>query len=45
MTDHELRVVLAKSREDAEAHLKRHSDLGPRYVSYYGEVGSIIDLT
>jgi len=43
-TDSEMRIVQAESREAAEKFLKRHGDKGPRYVSYYGEVGSIIKV-
>jgi hypothetical protein len=43
-TDSEMRVVQAESREAAEKFLKRLGDKGPRYVSYYGEVGSIIKV-
>jgi len=43
-TDHDMRIVQAESREAAEKFLKRHGDKGPRYVSYYGEVDSIIKV-
>ena len=43
-TDSEMRIVQANSRSEAEAFLKRHGDKGPRYVSYYGQVDSIIKV-
>ena len=43
-TDHEMRIVQAESREAAEKFLKSNGTNGPRYVSYYGQVDSIIKL-
>ncbi len=43
-TDHDMVIVQARSRSEAEAHLKRHGDRGPRYVSFYAEVDSIIKI-
>jgi hypothetical protein len=43
-TDQEMVIVKAESREKAEAFLKRHKDLGPRYVSYYGEQDKIVEV-
>jgi hypothetical protein len=43
-TDQEMRIVQATSREAAEQFLKRNGANGPRYVSYYGEVDSIVKL-
>lgn len=43
-TDHEMRIVQAESREAAEQFLKRNGTNGPRYVSYYGQVDSIVKL-
>ena len=43
-TDQEMVIVKAESREKAEAYLKRHKDLGPRYVSYYGVQDKIIEV-
>lgn len=43
-TDQEMVIVQAESREKAEAHLKRNKDLGPRYVTYYGEQDKIIKI-
>ncbi len=43
-TDQEMVIVKAESREAAEAHLKRHKDLGPRYVSFYGVQDKIIEV-
>ena len=43
-TDSEMRIVQAPSRSEAEAFLKRNGENGPRYVSYYGEVDSIIKV-
>lgn len=43
-TDHDMVIVQANSRSEAEAYLKRHGTNGPRYVSYYGEVDSIIKI-
>lgn len=36
-TDEQMIIVQAESREQAEKHLKRNGDNGPRYVTYYGE--------
>ena len=43
-TDHEMRIVQAPSREQAEALLKGNGEHGPRYVSYYGSVDSITKI-
>lgn len=43
-TDHDMVIVQANSRSEAEAYLKRNGDRGPRYVSYYGQVDSIINV-
>ena len=43
-TDSDMRIVQAESREAAEKFLKRHGDRGPRYVSYYGEVDTIVKV-
>lgn len=43
-TDHDMVIVKAESQEKAEAYLKRNKDLGPRYVTYYGEQVSIIEV-
>jgi hypothetical protein len=43
-TDHDMIIVQAKSRSEAEAYLKRNGENGPRYVSYYGEVDTIIKV-
>ena len=43
-TDSDMRIVQAESREAAETFLKRHGDRGPRYVSYYGEVDTIVKV-
>lgn len=43
-TDHDMRIVQAESREAAEQFLKRNGENGPRYVSFYAEVDSIIKV-
>jgi hypothetical protein len=43
-TDEEMVIVKAESKEKAEAFLKRNKDLGPRYVTYYGEQIGIIEV-
>jgi hypothetical protein len=43
-SDYDMRVVKAKSQADAEAHLKRHGDHGPRYVTCYGSTDKIIEV-
>lgn len=43
-TDHDMVIVQARSRSEAEAYLKRNGDRGPRYVSYYGETERIINI-
>lgn len=43
-TDQEMVIVQAKSREDAEKFLKRNGERGPRYVSFYQEIDSIIKV-
>lgn len=43
-TDEEMVIVKAESKEKAEAFLKRNKDLGPRYVTYYGEQVGIIEV-
>ena len=43
-TDQEMVVLKAESREAAERHLKRNGDLGPRYVTYYGEQEKIVEV-
>jgi hypothetical protein len=43
-TDEDMVIVKAESREKAEAFLKRNKDLGPRYVTYYGEQVGIIEV-
>jgi hypothetical protein len=35
-TDSSMVIVQAKTREQAEAWLKRHGEHGPRYVTFYG---------
>jgi len=43
-TDHNMVIVQAASRAAAEAHLKRNGDRGPRYVTFYGAVDSIVKV-
>ncbi len=43
-TDQDMVIVQAPSRAAAEAYLKRNGDRGPRYVSFYAEVDSIIKV-
>lgn len=43
-TDEEMVIVKAESKEKAETFLKRNKDLGPRYVTYYGEQVAIIEV-
>lgn len=43
-TDHDMVIVQANTRSEAEAYLKRHGDKGPRYVSYYGETDTVIKV-
>lgn len=43
-TDHSMVIVQAESREAAETYLKRNGEHGPRYVSYYGEQETIIEV-
>lgn len=43
-TDEEMVIVKAESKEKASAFLKRNKDLGPRYVTYYGQQDKIIEV-
>lgn len=43
-TDEEMVIVKAECKEKASEFLKRHKDLGPRYVTYYGEQEKIIEV-
>jgi hypothetical protein len=43
-TDSDMVIVQANSRSEAEAYLKRNGENGPRYVSFYGGVDSIIKV-
>ena len=42
-TDSEFVVVQATSREEAEKHLRRNGNNGPRYITFYQQVDSILD--
>jgi hypothetical protein len=43
-TDHDMVIVQATSKDAAEKHLKRNGDRGPRYVTFYGAVDSIVKV-
>lgn len=44
MTDHDMVVIKAETREKAEALIKRNGDLGPRYLTYLGAVDTIHEV-
>lgn len=43
-TDEEMVIVKSESKEKASEFLKRNKDLGPRYVTYYGQQDKIIEV-
>ncbi len=43
-TDSDMIIVKADSRKQAERYLKRNGDRGPRYVTYYGELETIVSV-